>query len=50
VKELVRLGVTDPARAWERLDEWRDVVFGSEDAKEGAMAFVEKPPPNWRGR
>jgi enoyl-CoA hydratase len=49
-KELVRLAVTDPQRAVARAEHWRPVVFGSEDAKEGAMAFVEKRPPVWRGR
>jgi len=49
-KELVRLGVTDAARASARLDEWRSVVFDSEDSKEGARAFVEKREPIWRGR
>jgi enoyl-CoA hydratase/carnithine racemase len=50
VKELVRLGVSDPARARERLRELQAVVFNSEDAKEGATAFVEKRTPVWQGR
>lgn len=49
-KELVRLGVSDQARARARQAEWQGIVFGSEDAKEGARAFVEKRPPVWRGR
>ena len=44
-KELVRLGVTDAARATERLRELQPVVFGSEDAREGATAFVERRAP-----
>ena len=50
VKELVRLGVTDAARARERQREWQELVFNSEDAREGATAFVERRPPVWRGR
>jgi enoyl-CoA hydratase/carnithine racemase len=50
VKELVRLGVSDTARAQQRLDEWQHVVVSSEDAKEGAMAFIEKRAPVWQGR
>jgi enoyl-CoA hydratase/carnithine racemase len=42
--------VSDPARARERLQELRAIVFSSEDAKEGATAFVEKRAPVWRGR
>ncbi len=49
-KELTRLAVVDDARASERLRELQALVFGSEDAREGAMAFVEKREPVWRGR
>ncbi len=49
-KELVRLGVTDHARALQRREELQLSVFTSEDAREGALAFIEKRAPVWRGR
>lgn len=35
---------------WTRQDELADPVLASDDAREGARAFVEKRPPVWRGR
>jgi enoyl-CoA hydratase/carnithine racemase len=49
-KELVRLWARDPAAAAVRRDHWREVVFNSDDAREGSLAFVEKRDPVWRGR
>ena len=49
-KELVRLAVTDAAAALARQDELQPTVFGSEDANEGATAFIEKREPAWKGR
>jgi len=49
-RDLVRLAAFDPGAVRARLDHWRAVIFSSDDAKEGARAFVEKRPPQWQGR
>ncbi|MFD0689773.1 enoyl-CoA hydratase-related protein [Actinomadura fibrosa] len=50
VKELVRLTITDPGRAAKRNAELQKSVFSSEDAREGAIAFMEKRKPLWKGQ
>lgn len=49
-KQLVRTASTDLEKARSLAAEWQPKVFGSEDAKEGATAFIEKRDPQWRGR
>jgi enoyl-CoA hydratase len=50
IKDLVRRAVIDdPKRGWATPEEF-SAIFGSEDAREGAMAFLEKRPANWKGR
>ncbi|WP_018636624.1 enoyl-CoA hydratase-related protein [Parafrankia elaeagni] len=49
-KEIVRLAAEDPGRARTRSAELSAIVFPSEDAKEGAAAFIERRPAQWKGR
>lgn len=49
-KEIVRESRDWPsAEMFERQEAYRDRVFGSSDAKEGAKAFAEKRSPQWTG-
>jgi enoyl-CoA hydratase/carnithine racemase len=49
-KELVRKVAYGSPDAQERLERWLAIVFSSDDAKEGAAAFIEKRAPTWTGR
>jgi enoyl-CoA hydratase len=48
-KELTRLAVIDAEAARVKQGEWHSKVFNSDDATEGATAFIEKRDPVWRG-
>jgi len=48
-KQLVRTASTDLEKARALAAEWQPKVFGSDDAKEGATAFIEKRDPVWTG-
>jgi enoyl-CoA hydratase len=51
IKQLVKAAATlPPADTWALQAELQPIVFGSDDAREGATAFLERRPPQWQGR
>jgi enoyl-CoA hydratase len=49
-KEVVWAAATDVDRARQLAAEWQPRVYESEDADEGARAFIERRDPVWKGR
>jgi len=47
---LIKAVMRATERARELAKEWQPKVFNSEDAKEGATAFIEKRDPTWQDR
>jgi enoyl-CoA hydratase/carnithine racemase len=48
-KQMVRAAIADHAGAKALQDEWQPKIFGSNDAREGATAFIERRDPVWTG-
>lgn len=50
-ERVIREAPSWPAgEVWERQADLLGLVFGSQDAQEGAAAFAEKREPTWQGR
>ena len=50
IVQALQRPVPDADAAWKLQAELQPQVFGSEDAKEGATAFIERRDPVWKGR
>ena len=47
---VLAAAIADEATGWRLSAEAFAEALSSEDNKEGLMAFIEKRPPNWKGR